>query len=346
MNAILEYINITGHWFVEHAFAVLIQSSLLIVILLLADLLLRRKVRAVFRYWIWMLVLAKLILPGSLTSPVSLGHLVGDRLQLVNIAAIEEKTRAKQSQSQTTPPLLIWPMTEKLTNTTAGSSLPFTEPFLGTTDPIAESVVARSVHTPTAPAIFTTTMVALTWQGIIFVTWLIVVLTMALLVLQRAMFIKGLVRQASAANRLMNEELQYCRERMRVRCKVDLKVSVNATSPAVCGLFRPVILLPRNLGPTLGSSHLRTVLMHELAHVKRGDLWINMLQAALQIVYFYNPLLWFANAIIRRVREQAVDETVLVAMGPRAQQYPETLLNVARLAFARPALSLMIDWCC
>jgi hypothetical protein len=82
--------------------------------------------------------------------------------------------------------------------------------------------------------------------------------------------------------------------------------------------------------------------MHELAHIKRGDLWINTVQTALQIIYLYNPFLWLANAIIRRVREQAVDEIVLVAMGPKAQQYPETLLNVARLAFARPALSLRL----
>jgi len=52
--------------------------------------------------------------------------------------------------------------------------------------------------------------------------------------------------------------------------------------------------------------------------------------------------LWLANSMIRRIREQAVDETVLVAMGPNARQYPETLLNVARLAWQRPALSLRL----
>ncbi|MCK5225926.1 MAG: DUF4019 domain-containing protein, partial [Planctomycetes bacterium] len=62
----------------------------------------------------------------------------------------------------------------------------------------------------------------------------------------------------------------------------------------------------------------------------------------LQIFYFYNPLLWLANAVIRRVREQAVDEAVQVAMGEKAEQYPETLVNVAKLAFKRPALSLRL----
>ncbi len=93
---------------------------------------------------------------------------------------------------------------------------------------------------------------------------------------------------------------------------------------------------------SLSPSQLRAVLLHELAHIKRGDLWVNFAQTVLQIIYFYNPLLWVANCIIRRVREQAVDEMVLVAMGEKAQQYPQTLVNVAKLAFKRPALSLRL----
>ncbi len=104
-----------------------------------------------------------------------------------------------------------------------------------------------------------------------------------------------------------------------------------------------MILIPQNLASRLHGAELQAVLFHELAHVKRGDLWINLIQTLLQIVYFYNPLLWLANAIIRRIREQAVDETVLVAMGEAAPQYPDTLINVAKLAFARrPALSLRL----
>ncbi|MCJ7777870.1 MAG: M56 family metallopeptidase, partial [Sedimentisphaerales bacterium] len=102
------------------------------------------------------------------------------------------------------------------------------------------------------------------------------------------------------------------------------------------------MLVPENLAPTLGAGHLRTVLLHELAHIKRGDLWINLAQTILQIIYFYNPLLWLVNSIIRRIREQAVDEAVQVAMGANAPQYPQTLVDVAKMAFNHPALSLRL----
>ena len=85
MNAIIEKINSAGSAFVEFAVPMLVQVGVLILILLLVDLVLRRKKRAVFRYWIWMLVLVKLMLPTSLSSPFSLGSLFGDKLAYIEI---------------------------------------------------------------------------------------------------------------------------------------------------------------------------------------------------------------------------------------------------------------------
>ena len=99
MNAILEQINSAGYAFVEFAVPMLAQSSVLIVILLLADFLLRKKVRAVFRYCIWMLVLVKLVLPSSLSSPVSFGYWFGDELPSIKVtdesAAVSEVNMSK-----------------------------------------------------------------------------------------------------------------------------------------------------------------------------------------------------------------------------------------------------------
>jgi hypothetical protein len=57
-------------------------------------------------------------------------------------------------------------------------------------------------------------------------------------------------------------------------------------------------------------------------------------------VYFYNPFVWLANAMVRRVREQAVDEMVLVALGKEADGYSNTLIDIGEMAFWRPNLSL------
>jgi len=321
MNAILEQIHSAGLRFVEFALPMFVQSGVLILILLLADFALRKKVRAVFRYWIWMLVLVKLVLPTSLSAPLSLGYFFGDQLTYVD--GTETTTETAQAAPAIVSPMINPPRTEAGSDTSA----------IATTTPTTEPAVTEPVNPPVVP---------LSWQGAVFLAWLTVVLTMGLLLLQRAIFVRGLVVQAKEANDSMVDTLDSCRERIRLKRKIGLKVSANAASPAVCGLFRPAILVPKNLASSLNPSQLRAVLLHELAHIRRGDLWVNLAQTLLQIIYFYNPLLWLANAMIRRVREQAVDEMVLVAMGEKAQQYPQTLVDVAKLAFKRPALSLRL----
>jgi beta-lactamase regulating signal transducer with metallopeptidase domain len=325
MNAILEQINSAGLVFVKFAVPMLLQSSVLITVLLLIDLLLRKKVRAVFRYWLWMLVLLKLVLPTTLSSPVSLGSWFGDKLADIKVSDI----------SSVAQPVNVPQITKtEITAVTVKPSLDVK--MTATPLPDAKQVVAEAAILPAVSPI------SPTWQGIVFMIWAAVVIAMGLLLLQRAIFVVGLVAQAQNPTQLMNDAFQFCCGQMGTKGKVSLKVSANTAGPAVCGLFRPVILVPQNLAPALGSSHLRPVLLHELAHIRRGDLWINLVQTILQIIYFYNPFLWLANAVIRRIREQAVDETVQVAMGANAPQYPQTLVDVAKLAFSRPALSLRL----
>ncbi len=354
MNAIVETINWAGRAFVEFALPMFIQSSVLILILLAVDILLRRRVRAVFRYWLWMLVLVKLVLPPSLGSPVSIGAWLGETLEPPQVAVHEP------SPPQPQMPPAEWQPQAKLGDGTRpddgiakglGLDTPLADEVLSPLSvPVAHRGESSFAPTHARPHPDTTTGASedshatISWQGMILVAWAAVVLALLLLLLQRAWFVRGLVAQSRRAGTpRLQAALDQCRSRMGLTRPIAIRVSPNASSPAVCGLLRPVILIPQSLAPRLQPHDLQAVLLHELAHIRRGDLWVNLIQTLLQIVYFYNPLLWLANAMIRRVREQAVDEAVLVAMGETAPDYPETLLHVAKLAFhRRPALSLRL----
>lgn len=333
-----------GTRFVDFAIPMLIQSSVLILILLFADLLLRKKIRAVFRYWIWMIVLLKLVLPTSLSSPISLGRWFGDELAYVDVTEAPPEPEMNIAPPAPSPV----PSTTSLPPTEPDVAIPVISPPIPpiqeTTSQVAEPKIEPAEIEPIAPTSPSTPTPAtsLSWQGILFFLWMVVVIVLGLLLLQRAVFVRSLIAQAKEADDPMIQLLKNCCKHMKIRKEVGLKVSPNATSPAVCGLFRPVILVPDNLASGLDLSQLHIVLFHELAHIKRYDLWVNLAQTLLQILYFYNPLLWLANAIIRRAREQAVDETVLVAIGEKAEQYPQTLVEVAKLAFEGPALSLRL----
>jgi len=135
---------------------------------------------------------------------------------------------------------------------------------------------AESSSPVSKPAISPAALMArFTWQGILFLAWLVVVVVMALLLLQRTLFVRGLVGQAKKADDSMNDALVRCCDSMGMRRKVELRISTKTTSPAVCRLFRPVILLPQNLLPGLDASRVKVVLMHELAHLKRFEFTIN-----------------------------------------------------------------------
>ena len=150
MNAILEQVNSAGLWFVEFALPMLVQSGVLILILLLTDFALRKKVRAVFRYWIWLLVLLKLVLPTSLSTPLSSGYFFGDQLAYVD--RTETTTETAQIAPGIVTPMIDSPRTEAGSDTSA----------IAPTTPTIESVVAKPVNTLVVSA------TPLSWQGAVF----------------------------------------------------------------------------------------------------------------------------------------------------------------------------------
>lgn len=177
----------------------------------------------------------------------------------------------------------------------------------------------------------------LTWQGGVFLLWLAGVAVMSGVMIRRTTQVCRQIDEAPDANFLMTDILQYCRKRMGIKSKVTLRTSEAGTRPVVCGLVRPVIVVPRNLVPALGSRHLRDVLFHELAHIRRRDLWVNLIQNIVHVLYFFNPFLWVAGAVLRRLRDEAADETVRDVIGTQDPSYAQRLADVARLPLLCPA---------
>jgi len=180
----------------------------------------------------------------------------------------------------------------------------------------------------------------LQFAGWLLLGWLATVAGLMAWWVRRSRSVVQTAARAFPASESPGQLLDACRQQVGIKWRVRLKLSATASSPAVCGLWRPVILIPQQLADKLSALQLRAVLLHELSHIRRGDVWVHYAQTLLQICYWWHPLFWLANAQIRRVREQAVDEAVVVAMGSEAEAYPATLVEVAKLAFQRPALAL------
>jgi beta-lactamase regulating signal transducer with metallopeptidase domain len=273
-----------------------------------------------------MLILVKLVLPTTFSSPTGMVHWFGDKVPgvITEAASIPEKIasfiQGIKPVNKTTPygtEIFIRPLPVISPPHVADASAEFTVEASPATAPVS-------------------------WKGFALLAWLTAVTAMLLFLIRRMFLLRSVLTKSKNPSESMVDTLKRCRKQMGVHRTIFMRISRIDAGPSVCGLFRPTILIPQNLLHRLKREDLRTILLHELAHIKRGDLWISLIQTILQIVYFYNPLLWVANVIIRKVREQAVDEMVLVAMGEKAEDYPQSLLNISRMSFSRPALNLRL----
>ncbi len=94
------------------------------------------------------------------------------------------------------------------------------------------------------------------------------------------------------------------------------------------GLLRPMVLLPAAWMTEISPEILEAVLSHELAHIRRQDLWINFLQRVAETIFFYHPVVWWLSQEIRREREVCCDEMAIEALGHRLN-YAKSLEQVA-----------------
>lgn len=122
---------------------------------------------------------------------------------------------------------------------------------------------------------------------------------------------------------------ESCQREMQVRRPVKLIETKQISVPALLGGMRPKLLLPTSTLYSLEESGLRHVFLHELAHVKRRDIPMNLLTGLLLALHWFNPLLWYAVRQMKRDQEVACDALVLTHLEPECHRsYALTLLKL------------------
>ena len=126
--------------------------------------------------------------------------------------------------------------------------------------------------------------------------------------------------------------MQECRSNLKVRSEVAVVYDDSLKSPALFGLFHPKIIISPEIVKRLSSEELRYIFLHELSHLKRGDLLVNGLVLAIQVIYWFNPLVWLALFQMKKDCEIACDATALAALKPEEhQKYGQTIISLLEL---------------
>ena len=297
------------------------QVGVLIVLIAAVDFLIKRWVWPKVRYALWLLVLVKLVLPPNLTSPASLTS----QIPLLAKKAVQSQIVLPEKPSQTTPSTIL--------STTPNE--PFkTSPYKDSPDTI-QTTIAPVVTTEAVnpkPAKIIPVLMTLSWRVYGFMIWLLgVVLLSSWLVLRlRHLRKENLNYSGEGLPEWFEHSLEQIAQRLKLRRPPEIVLSGKVCSPATFGLFRPVLLMPKDKVTNLSKTNAEHILLHELAHIKRGDLFVQGLYMLLQIVYWFNPLLWLMRTRLQSLRELCCDATVAMILKEKTFSYRETLLETAK----------------
>ena len=121
------------------------------------------------------------------------------------------------------------------------------------------------------------------------------------------------------------DKLDHFARQMGITSSVVFLQSSLVKVPVVIGLLKPAILVPVGLLNNLPPEQVEAVLLHELAHVRRNDFFVNLLQSVAEVIFFFNPAIVWISGCIREEREACCDDIVLLHSS-RKDSYLEALV--------------------
>lgn len=168
--------------------------------------------------------------------------------------------------------------------------------------------------------------------------WIVGILAMIILVIKSSLRLRSLEKSALP---LQNQEVRRlyhrCLEEMGIHRDIPVYSTAFLKSPIIVGLLKPCIYLPIHLISDYDESDMRYMLLHELQHYKHKDAVASYLMNLAGVIYWFNPLVWYALKEMRNDREVACDTSVLKMLEEDAyEDYGNTLINFAEKVSLTP----------
>jgi len=126
--------------------------------------------------------------------------------------------------------------------------------------------------------------------------------------------------------------------RLNISREIEFRETNRILTPMVIGAFKPIVLIPVGLLTGFSVSQVEAILAHELAHIRRNDYLVNLLQSIVEVIYFFHPGLWWLSEKVRTERENCCDDIAVNVCGDRIS-LAHALVKVAEWESA-PAMAM------
>ncbi|NBI30798.1 M56 family metallopeptidase [Chengkuizengella marina] len=287
-----------------------LMGSLVIGIILIIKRVFKDKLSAHWHYYIWLIVIIRLIIPYSPESPVNIFNFLNQESQ----QTIQEKNLSKMYTNNSND--------IKLTqeNNLISNSL-------STTSDNSEQGIKN--HTNYEQPVQQNILHKFTFQNIGYI-WLIGTLIIFIYILViHIRFHWTLSKKTKCANHEIIELLESCKKTLKVKAKLSIIYDKTLNTPSIIGLIRPKLILPKEMIESLSKEEIKYVFLHELVHLKKKDILINWITLTLQAIYWFNPFIWYAFYKMRSDCELACDAHVLSHLKKNEQiAYGKTIISV------------------
>jgi bla regulator protein BlaR1 len=280
----IENLNTIAEW----VFINTLKASVLVGLILLIQYLFRRRIPAKWHYALWLVLIARLLLPAGFESQLSLYNLLNDRPETI------------ENFSHT--------FTQTVWQSSVGLRIQ--------EEPLSESIPSQNA--------------SLTIVDVLVIVWAIGVLMFIFFTFTgNIKFWLRIRKRELVNNNKILLTFNDCLQRMHIRRRISLEHLPQIQIPMVYGWLRPVILLPTAFIGQENEESLKHILCHELAHIKRHDIPVAYLTTMLQVLHWFNPVMWWAFYKIRLDREVACDAIALNHLGrDQAKSYGHTILSL------------------
>ncbi|MBC8350476.1 MAG: M48 family metalloprotease [Planctomycetes bacterium] len=147
------------------------------------------------------------------------------------------------------------------------------------------------------------------------------------------------VGRSDVDERIVSIVRRLC-DRIGIKTTIEVAQSALLKVPAVVGCLRPLLLLPVAMGAGLTPQQLEAVIAHELAHIRRHDYLVNVLQTLVETMLFYHPGVWWLSRMVRQEREHCCDDIAMLVCDDRTA-YAKALvaLDALRRSVPQPAMA-------
>lgn len=277
-------------------------GSLIVLMILIIKGIFKNKLNCTFHYYIWIILLIKLIVPFGPKTSLNLSNMY----EKFNLQNTVNDTQIKSPQ--------------QLENTDLDTLV-----SISTFQPSNQNVISKAINIPSKNKV--------NIENALCFVWIFGVVLLIGIIAAGHKRLREIIRASIKDIDSTHKEILYnCMNSMNITTKLEILYSPKISTPSLCGFIKPKILIPVSIADNVSDEEFKYIIMHELSHLKNKDIILNWVITSLSVIYWFNPILLYGFHKMKQDCEFSCDGQVISRLSEGENlQYGNAIIRVLEL---------------